>query len=154
MKKPNLIESKFKSLLFIEVIGWLVLLIGQVIDNILAGQFLSEEGLSAVQVIAPFATFISAVGSFSSMGFAIKFSRLKGQGKDDEANKSVGLGIKGLGLGTFISICCGIIIVVMHFFTKKNSIKIKLNLNLKNIKDPAKFGFPALLGNISIAIVI
>lgn len=247
MKKPNLIESKFKSLLFIGVIGWLVLLIGQVIDNILAGQFLSEEGLSAVQVIAPFATFISAVGSFSAMGFAIKFSHLKGQGKDDEANKSVGLGIvftlcvgiiisvlmfflkdqllglfnmrdsvklyaeqyyewyvgiaivnplylvlfkiinqdgdplwtvlssvgqvlinvilsailiripglgiKGLGLGTFISICCGIIIVVMHFFTKKNSIKIKLNLNLKNIKDPAKFGFPALLGNISIAIV-
>ncbi|MCQ2815331.1 MAG: hypothetical protein MJ227_03500 [Bacilli bacterium] len=244
-KKPNLIESKFKSLLFVGIIGWLVLLIGQVIDNVLAGQFLSEEGLAAVQIIAPFATFISAIGSFSAMGFAIKFSHLKGQSKDDEANKMIGLGltftlfigiivalimfffkeqllsiftmtdgvkayamqyydwyvgiaimqpmflvlfkvinqdgdplwtvlssvgqvliniiissilirylgIMGLALGTFISICCGIVIVSMHFFTKRNSIKIKPNFNIKNLKDPAKFGFPALLGNISIAIV-
>lgn len=179
------------------------------------------------------------------MGFAIKFSHLKGQGKDEEANKMVGLGltftlvigilvallmyflkeqllsifnmtdgvrayameyydwyvgiaimqpiflvlfkiinqdgdplwtvlssvgqvginvivssilirymgIRGLALGTFISVCSGIIIVSMHFFTKRNSIKIIPNLNFKNLKDPAKFGFPALLGNLSIAIV-
>lgn len=36
-KKVNLIESKFKSLLYVGIIGWLVLLVGQVIDNILAG---------------------------------------------------------------------------------------------------------------------
>lgn len=244
-KKPNLIESKFKTLLIVSILGWLILLIGQVVDNVLAGNFLGETGLSAVQIIVPISTFISAIGSFVGMGFAVKFSLLKGKGEEDKANKIIGLGIiftlmlgvitalimfffkegilgifatsnqvkeyasayydwyigiaivqplyilffkvisqdgdpvwtaassvtqvalnfvlsaflirsmgiVGLSLGSFISISVSILVLFVHFFTKKNSIKLKFSFNFKNLKDPFLFGFPALLGNISIAIV-
>lgn len=244
-KKPNLIEGKFRTLLVVSLFGWLILLVGQVIDNILAGNILGEAGLSAVQIVAPFLTVISAIASFAGMGFAVKFSHLKGAGKDDDANKIVGLGIlftvaisivmallmfflkeqllslfnmspqvkeyayqyydwyigiaiaqpfyvlifkivgqdgdplwtvlssisqvvvnfvlsiilinimgiKGLSLGSFISIVVSLIILCFHFLSKSNSIKIRFTLDLRKLKDPAMFGFPALLGNLSLAIV-
>ena len=242
---PNLIESKFKTLLIVSIFGWIILLVGQVVDNVLAGNILGEAGLSAVQILAPFLMLISAIGSFVGMGFAVKFSYLKGKGQDNEANKIVGLGIiftlvislvicllmvflkdqllsifnmstqvreyvyeyynwyigiaivqpfylllfkvinqdgdpvwtvissvgqvvinfvisailirvmgiAGLSLGSFISISISILLLCGHFFSKKNSIKIRFTFNLKKLKDPCIYGFPALLGNLSTAIV-
>ena len=53
-KKPNLILNKFRSLLIVGLLGWVVYLVGEVIDNIYAGQFLNETALSAVQIVIPF----------------------------------------------------------------------------------------------------
>ena len=244
-RKPNLIEGKFKTLLYVSIFGWLILLIGQVVDNVLAGNFLNEEGLAAVQILIPFSTFISALGAFTGTGFAVKFSHLKGKGDERGANQVVGLGliftlllgiitsllmfflkeqmlslfamsdkvkeyassyydwyvgiaivqpvfilifkvvsqdgdplwtvlssviqvavnfvlsailikyigIAGLSIGSFASISLSIVIVSIHFFTKKNSIHIRFTTNMKLLKDPLIFGFPQLVGNISIAIV-
>ena len=244
-KKPNLLESKFKTLLYISIFGWIILLVGQVVDNVLAGNFIGEQGLSAVQIMLPFQTFISALGGFAGTGFAVMFSQLKGKQKEEQANKIVGLGllftlllgiitallllflkepllsifnmsnqvkeyvyeyydwyigiaivqpiylllfklvsqdgdplftvissvgqvvinfvlsailiknlgIKGLSIGTFIAVSSAIVLVSLHFLSKKNSIKFRFTKDIKQLKYPFIYGFPALLGNLSMAIV-
>lgn len=74
-------------------------------DNIYAGNFLNEQALAAVQIIAPFDAFVTCVSLLASNGFAIRFSNLQGKGEKERAYKIVGLGVEfGFIVGAIVAI--------------------------------------------------
>lgn len=244
-KNPNLIAKKFHSVLLIGILGWIVFLIGEVIDNIYAGNFLDSDALSAVQVVIPFYSIIGFVGILFSLGFGLKFSTLMGRGEKEKAYGVAGeslilsivsgviiflimfffkkqllgifnltdsvynyasqyydwycgiaiiypifssiyffasqdgdalwtllsdissvvsniiisgilvktMGITGLGLGTFVSISISAIVVAVHYFTKRNSIRFKIHFSFREIGECIKLGSGSSLGTLFIAVV-
>lgn len=64
------------------------------------------------------------------------------------------MGLKGLGLATFLATVLQALLLCGHFFSKNNSIvKIKIRLELKLILDMLQYGFYALLGYASVFVV-
>lgn len=64
------------------------------------------------------------------------------------------LGIRGLGLGTFISVVVGSFVLVIHFFRKTNAIKFSFGRCVKqDISNSVMLGASSLLANLFTAIV-
>lgn len=92
LKKPRLIEQKVKILIITSILGWLVYIIGAIADSVFAG-FQCEEALAAVEVVAPFYSFIMFIPYLFCDGAAILFSNAIGKGDPKEAHKIYGLGL-------------------------------------------------------------
>lgn len=108
-KKADIINHKYLAILLVNILGWLVFLLGTILDNIYAGNFLNEQALAGVQIIAPFDAFITCISLLASNGFAIRFSNLLGKGEKEKAYKVVGLGFEfGLFIGVIIAIILGV----------------------------------------------
>lgn len=245
-KNKTLFNVRFKKMLLAGILGWGIYLLGSIADNIFAGSMLGEEALAAVEVVAPFMSFIYFVAAFFNTGIAIKIGQLKGEGKDDEANRCYGSGflinailsalvalcmiifkdgllgmfglsegvyacasdyyswyiiiafaqpmfsffysvasadgeismclaadasnaivnfvlsfilirtmgnINALGIGTMAGIFFAAIFVFAHFFKEKNSMKLKVNFDLKSIKDDIVLGSGSWISCLFVAVL-
>lgn len=104
-KKPKLVEHKVKLLIITSILGWLVYIIGAIADSIFAGAQ-CEEALAAVEVVAPFYSFIMFIPFIFCDGAAILFSNAIGKGESKEAHKLYGLGLLGTMVVAAITAVC------------------------------------------------
>lgn len=109
LKKASLLGDKFKKLFIAGILGWLVYLLGSVSDSVCSGIFLSEQALSAVEVVAPFYSLIAFISYIITPGSAVKYSHEMGQGNTKKAHQVFSLGV-------VISILLGIVTATLMFF--------------------------------------
>lgn len=68
IKNDYIIKTVYRSFILISIITALVATMGMMIDNIVVGQFLGTDCLSAMGIVAPISLIFSAFGNVSSSG--------------------------------------------------------------------------------------
>ena len=117
-KVKNLIEKKSMTILIAGILGWVVYIIGSIVDSVFAGN-ISEEALAGVEIVVPFYTIILFVACLFCEGASIKFSRYLGEGKTKEARELFGHGL-------FSCILSGIVIASLMYFLKGPFLRISI----------------------------
>lgn len=108
MNNDYLIRSTYRSFLMTAVLTALTAMLGQLIDNIIVGQFLGVGKLGTMGIISPIGFLFAAIGMVGNTGGNILASRALGRGDLDEVRNVfsvmvlvgsvVGLALTGLGL--------------------------------------------------------
>lgn len=86
MNKRNnyIIKNVYKSFIAVSIMSAFIATVGMLIDNIVVGQYLGIECLSAMGVVSPISLIFSAVGNISSSGGATIAARELGRGHRDK----------------------------------------------------------------------
>ena len=79
-KNDYIVKKVYRSFVLISIVTALVATIGIMIDNIVVGQFLGTECLSAMGIVSPISLIFSAVGNISSSGGVTLAARELGRG--------------------------------------------------------------------------
>ena len=83
-KNDYLIRSTYRSFMVASVLSALTVMLGQLIDNIIVGQFLGVSKLGTMGIISPIGFLFAAVGMVGNTGGSILASRALGRGDTDE----------------------------------------------------------------------
>lgn len=132
-KVKNLIEKKSMTILIAGILGWVVYIIGSIVDSVFAGN-ISEEALAGVEIVVPFYTIILFVACLFCEGASIKFSRYLGEGKTKEARELFGHGL-------FSCILSGIVIASLMYFLKGPFLRIFADPNTSVYKYAEEYYF-------------
>ena len=103
------------------IISYAFITIDLIIDGMIAGQFIGEDAVSAIGIVAPYTTLISFFSTMFSQGVGIVFTQKIGAYKDKEAKKICGMGLS-------LSILLGIFLVILMLTTKKNMLIILMKI--------------------------
>ena len=93
MSKKGFCESKFRSMLLTGTITMAILYIMLLCDKIVAGLFIGENGVAAVNAITPITGVVTFASSIISIGSSILYSREIGAMNQKRANKIYGQGV-------------------------------------------------------------
>ena len=93
-----MIRKLIRQMLAAQTLAALAVSVCLLIDNIMIGQFLGEEGLAAYSLANPVLLFIGAVGSMLTAGAQVACSRSLGSGSREETDRGYSSAIV-LGLG-------------------------------------------------------
>ena len=93
MSKKGFCESKFRSMLLTGTITMAILYIMLLCDKIVAGFFVGENGVAAVNAITPITGVVTFASSIISIGTGILYSREIGAMNRQRANKIYGQGV-------------------------------------------------------------
>lgn len=93
--------QKFKSLLITSSVAWVIAIILQLSDSIIAGQFIGSDAVAAISIITPLYSFASFLGMLISVGGSIVYVNLMGKFKEKTASKFFSESIiAAVGIGT------------------------------------------------------
>ncbi len=109
MLTEGLINKKYNSMLIASFLGWLVGLVGELADSIIAGQFISETAVSATGLVAPLFNFNFFFSVMIGLGSANRYAIKSGRFEKDEAYRTAGQAL-------VLSIGAGIIFSGLMFF--------------------------------------
>lgn len=93
MSKKGFCESKFRSMLLTGTVTMAILYIMLLCDKIIAGNFIGENGVAAVNAITPITGVVTFASSIISIGSSILYSRAIGAMNRKRANKFYGQGV-------------------------------------------------------------
>ena len=93
MTKKGFCEIKFRSMLLTGTITMAILYIMLLCDKIVAGFFIGENGVAAVNAITPVNGIVTFASSIISIGSSILYSREIGAMNRERANKIYGQGV-------------------------------------------------------------
>ena len=102
------IRKKYNKLFYAAVIGWMVSVIGDAADSIIAGIFLGEEAVAAVELVQPIYSIVFCVACFLAMGTSTLFSNYQGAFEEEKASKLCGTTLV-LSIGIGIVMCAALI---------------------------------------------
>ena len=85
IKKNSFITKKYKALLFANLLGWVVTLVGSLSDSILAGILISEEAVCAVELVSPLFNILMFFAVLLALGVSTLFSTYMGAFEKDKA---------------------------------------------------------------------
>ena len=107
MNNDYLIRNAYRSFLITSVLAALTVMLGQLIDNIIVGQFLGVSKLGTMGIISPIGFLFAALGMVGNTGGNIIASRALGRGDIHEVQNvfSVMMGF-GAGIGLVLT-CAG-----------------------------------------------
>jgi len=91
------------------VISMVFIYLGSLIDTLLIGKFLGENGLSAMSLVSPVYLVFYTVGATIGIGGSIIASRILGQGKIDEYRKVFSCVVQLMAIAAIVMIAGGYI---------------------------------------------
>lgn len=105
-KNRTVISGRFATMLSAAVLTVFFSCILSIIDTIIAGITIGEDGVSGVTLISPLTTFIAFIGYTISSGTSLFSGFKQGQGDDSEADEifSTGL-ITGIASAIIVTLC-------------------------------------------------
>ena len=96
----SFITKKFFTMLAGSVLSNIVFSLVLLSDTIIAGLFLGEHAVAAINLISPVYSFAASLGMLFSLGIPILYSRAIGRFEQEEANRTLGLGLTStIGVG-------------------------------------------------------
>lgn len=102
-KKTSFCENKFLSMLFSGTFTMAVIYIMLLCDSIIAGFFIGENGVAAINAITPVTNIITFFANIVTVGTGILYSRAIGAMDKKRADALFG---QGLILNAAIALCC------------------------------------------------
>ena len=93
MKKAGFCEKKFRSMLLTGTLTMAVLYIMLLCDNIIAGFFIGEKGVAAINAVAPVTGIITFFSTVIAIGSGILYSREIGEMNKRRADEIYGQGM-------------------------------------------------------------
>lgn len=84
IRNDYIVKKVYRSFILTSIITALVATMGMMIDNIVVGQFLGTECLSAMGIVSPVSLIFSAVGNISSSGGVTLAARELGRGNKEK----------------------------------------------------------------------
>ncbi|MEE3467221.1 MAG: MATE family efflux transporter [Eubacterium sp.] len=107
--KKGFCERKFSSMFISGTFTKAVMYIMLLCDSIIAGYFVGQSGVAAINAITPLTGIVTFFGDLVSTGVGIVFARAVGAAKKERANEIYGQGL-------IISIAIGLISALVIFF--------------------------------------
>lgn len=104
-------DREFRSLLISGTLVNAIMYVMNLCDTMIAGQFVGEAGIAAVNTVTPVTGIIMFLGTFISNGVGVIYTRAIGAMKKDRADKIYGQGM-------ILSISIGLIAAVVVFLMK------------------------------------
>lgn len=102
MKKADFCKRKFRSMLFTGTLTMAILYIMLLCDNIIAGFFIGEKGVAAINAVAPVTAIVTFFSTVISGGAGILYSREIGAMNKRRADEIFGQGlILSIAIGLF-----------------------------------------------------
>ena len=111
LRKHGFVAKKYNSLFFAYLLGWVVSLIGSLSDSVLAGMFISEDAVAAVELVTPLFNILMFFATLIGVGVSTLFSTYLGAFDKEKAAK-----VNGMGL--IISVASGVLFTVLMFVFK------------------------------------
>ena len=109
MNNDYLIRSTYRSFMVTAVLTALTVMLGQLIDNIIVGQFLGVSKLGTMGIISPIGFLFAAIGMVGNTGGSILASRALGRGTIDEVRNLFSVMVLfGAAIGLVVS-CLGLV---------------------------------------------
>lgn len=108
MKKAGFCESKFRSMLLTGTLTMAVIYIMLLCDNIIAGRFIGEAGVAAINAITPVTGVVTFASTIVSIGSGILYSREIGAMDKKRADQIYG---QGLVLSLLISVVSAVLLM-------------------------------------------
>lgn len=108
MKKNGFCEKKFRSMLFTGTLTLAVLYIMLLCDNIIAGFFIGEMGVAAINAVTPVTGVVTFLSTVISIGSGILYSREIGAMNKHRADEIYGQGL-------IVSVAIAAVSVLMLF---------------------------------------
>lgn len=109
MLTKGFFNKKYKTIVTLSLLGWLVDVVANASDTVFGGLFISEEAISATGLVTPIVSLILFVSYLLSQGVANKFSNYMGAYDEDNAAKTVFVGLS-------TSILIGIVFGLIMYF--------------------------------------
>ena len=91
----TVISERFKSVFVASIASMAISYVLFLTDNIVAGQFIGEEAVSAMVLVAPIMTLIIFLSYMIADGLAMMFSYAKGRSNQTKANELFSMGAIG-----------------------------------------------------------
>jgi len=111
LSRDTFVRKKFNRLFLAGLLGWIVAIIGEMADSVLAGILISEEAVSAVELVVPIGNIIFAISLPVAYGSAMLFSRDMGAFDEKSAYRAV---FEGVTASVAIGLVCGILLYVLR----------------------------------------
>ena len=109
MKRKEFSKQKFRSMLLTGTFTMAALYIMLLADSLIAGHFLGEDGVAAINLITPLTGIITFLSCIISMGSSIIYSRYIGEADKERADRIYGQGL-------IISVGLAVISAILLFF--------------------------------------
>ena len=93
MKKSGFCEIKFRSMLFTGTLTLAVLYIMLLCDTIIAGYFIGEKGVAAINAVTPVTGIVTFLSTVIAIGSGILYSREIGAMNKRRADEIFGQGL-------------------------------------------------------------
>lgn len=110
--KRTVISERFKSVFIASMVSMVSTYVLMLTDNIVAGQFVSDDAVAAMTLIFPITTFLFFVSYVIADGLVMMISYAQGKNDRDEVNRLFSLGI-------ISSVLSGLIFFAVLFFCKE-----------------------------------
>ncbi len=108
MKNTAFAQKQFKHLIIPGTIATMVTCVGNFLSNIIAGNMLGEQALTATTICMPVITFIMFLALLFSYGGSVAFLSEVGKGDIYKANKFFSQSL-------ILAVCSGIIFIIVGF---------------------------------------
>ena len=89
----TVIGTRFKSVFVASLASMSISYVLILTDNIVAGQFVGEDAVAAMTLVAPIMTLVLFLSYMVADGLAMMFSYAKGKNDREQANKYFGMGV-------------------------------------------------------------
>ena len=89
----TVISKRFKSVFVASIASMTISYILMLTDNIVAGQFVGDEAVAAMTLVAPIMTLIFFLSYMVADGLAMMFSYAKGKNDQEKANELFSMGV-------------------------------------------------------------
>lgn len=111
MRSKSFYKNKFRSMLLTGTFTMAVTYIMLLSDSIIAGHFLGEDGVSAINLLAPVNSVMVFLSCIISLGTGIQYSRSIGRADTEKASKLYGQGM-------IVSVAIAVLGAVVTFFMR------------------------------------
>lgn len=93
LKENGFFKRKYGILVVAGFISYFIFEIGNKMDAVIAGLFLSETAVSAISLVMPVFSFVDFISALASIGISDIFVKKLGEFKNEEAYKAAGTGL-------------------------------------------------------------
>lgn len=90
------------------IIGWIIVILSEFFDSVLAGNLINEDALAALELISPVEYIVYALVSFTTHGVGILYSKEIGNQNKLQSQRVAGMGI-------IINIIFGCIVAIIMY---------------------------------------
>lgn len=105
------LKRKYRLLFWASLFGWTISIMNSLVDSIFAGIFISEEAVSAVELVSPIYGIIMFPCLFAVVGSSTLYSRYAGA---FEKEKAYGIAGMGMIIAVIISVVSSIMMICME----------------------------------------
>ena len=113
----TVIGKRFRSVFVASLASMSISYVLILTDNIVAGQFVGEDAVAAMTLVAPIVTLVSFLSYMVADGLAMMFSYAKGHNDRDKANDL-------FGMGTIGSVASGVLLTIVFVAFDKQILSV------------------------------